>query len=202
MKELDVVLNEEKLREYNALIKIIKETVKKEDFARICLKSQTLREKAGYEGNLSEDEINPYIKEYLDKLVYDEHNKRVEEAKANKDTKQLQLLSNRIMDMAGYIKDGNYAKSGKINKYAKSFVDRTLIDKELTKLYKAISNNDFDGVDAVYRRIYQMTSYSKNQPFGIVNDCAQGFVDSRIDKFIEKGIHIPEQKSLEPRYEI
>ncbi len=201
MEKRNVVLNEEKLKEYNALIKIIKETVGKEDFAKICLNSKTLRERAGYEGDLTEDEINPYVREYLDKLAYDEHNKEVEEAKKLNDKNRLQLLSNKIMDMAGYVKDGSYAKSGRINKYAKSFVDRTLIDRELSKLYKAVDSNDLDTVDEVYRRIYQMSSYGENQPFGVVNECAQGFVDSRIDRYIQKGIHVPEQK-IDQRYAI
>ena len=192
MEKRNVVLNEEKLKEYNALIKIIKETVGKEDFAKICLNSKTLRERAGYEGDLTEDEINPYVREYLDKLAYDEHNKEVEEAKKLNDKNRLQLLSNKIMDMAGYVKDGSYAKS---------FVDRTLIDRELSKLYKAVDSNDLDTVDEVYRRIYQMSSYGENQPFGVVNECAQGFVDSRIDRYIQKGIHVPEQK-IDQRYAI
>ena len=80
-------------------------------------------------------------------------------------------------------------------------MDRTLIDRELSKLYKAVDSNDLDTVDEVYRRIYQMSSYGENQPFGVVNECAQGFVDSRIDRYIQKGIHVPEQK-IDQRYAI
>ena len=36
-----------------------------------------------------------------------------------------------------------------------------------------------------------MTSYSSNPPYGVVNECAQGFVDSHIEEYRKKGIHIP-----------
>ena len=201
MEKREVIVNEEKLREYNAVIKVIKDTVGKEDIAKICLGNSTLREMAGYTDNYDENVYNPYVKDFLDKLSYDEHNKKVEEAKSQNDTQRLQMLSNEVMNMAGYINNGNN-NSRNINKYAKSFVDRTLIDRELNKLYKAISQKDQDGIDVAYRRIYQMSAYSSNQPFGVVNDCAQGFVESRIEKYKQKGIHIPHQIRENEQYAI
>ena len=188
MEKREVIVNEEKLREYKEIMKVVKETVGKEDLARVCLGNSTLRELAGYtqDGNI---QYNPYIKDFLDKLSYDEHNKKVEEAKSTNDTETLQKLSNEVMGMAGYIKTESGANS--VNKYAKSFVDRTLIGRELKKLYKAVKQENQEGIDEVYRRIYQMTSYSSNPPYGVVNECAQGFVDSHIEEYRKKGIHIP-----------
>lgn len=200
MEEKKVVINEEKLREYNAVIKVIRDTVGKEDIAKICLVNSTLREMAGYTGDCDENRFNPYVRDFLDKLSYDEHNRKVEEAKAKNDTQRLQRLSNEVMSMAGYVRDDNSVRS--VNKYAKSFVDRTLIDRELNKLYKAISQENQEGIDAAYRRIYQMSSYSNNQPFGVVNEFAQGFVESRIEQYKQKGIHIPKQVKENEQYAI
>ena len=139
MEKREVIVNEEKLREYKEIMKVVKETVGKEDLARVCLGNSTLRELAGYtqDGNI---QYNPYIKDFLDKLSYDEHNKKVEEAKSTNDTETLQKLSNEVMGMAGYIKTESGANS--VNKYAKSFVDRTLIGRELKKLYKAVKQEN------------------------------------------------------------
>lgn len=202
MKKEKVVINEEKLREYNAIMKIIKETVGKENLAKICLENETLREMAGYSQS-SEGLYNPYVRDFLDKLSYDEHSKKVEEAKSNNDTQRLQVLSNEVMEMAGYIrKNEDNSSERSINKYAKSFVDRTLIDRELKKLYQAVSKNNEEGIDSAYRRIYQMSAYSSNQPYGVVNECAQGFVESHIEKYKEKGIHIPSQIKENEQYAI
>lgn len=201
MERTKVVINEEKLREFNAVKKVIKETVGKEDLARICLENRTLRTMAGYTDSYDENEYNPYVKDYLDKLSYDEHNKKVEKAKANNDSEKLQKLSDEVMAMAGYIKGNNFNERS-VNKYAKSFVDRTLIDRELKRLYKAMRQENQEGINEVYRRIYQMSSYSKEQPFGVVNECAQGFVESRIDRYKEIGIHIPQQVKVNEQYAI
>ena len=123
MEKREVIVNEEKLREYKEIMKVVKETVGKEDLARVCLGNSTLRELAGYtqDGNI---QYNPYIKDFLDKLSYDEHNKKVEEAKSTNDTETLQKLSNEVMGMAGYIKTESGANS--VNKYAKSLSEPTI----------------------------------------------------------------------------
>ncbi len=188
-----VVVNEEKLKEYKAVIEVIRETVGNSEMADICLRNNTLREMAGYTNNFDENKYNPYVRDYLDKLSYDEHNRKVKEAKLSNDNKKLQSLSDEVMSMAGY------TGKGQINKYAKSFVDRTFVNKEINKLYRAVSQNDKDTIDAVYKRIYQMSAYSEENPYGVVNEYAQNFVDSRIEDFEERGIHISND-SREQRY--
>lgn len=186
------VIDQEKAYEYSELMKIIRDTVTTNNLARVCLNNYTLKTIAGYTPDSNDSNYNPYIKSYIDKLVYDEHNKKVEQAKKDGDKQELSRLSNKVMDMAGYLKDGRYSKMGKINEYAKSFVDRTLLKRETDRLYSAIENGDTQEADNAYRRIYQMSSYSQNRPYGVVNEYAQTFVDSRIDKYIQKGIHIPQ----------
>ena len=80
MEKKDVVLNEENFKEYSALVGVIRDTVEQKDMARICLANRTLRAKAGYDKD-SNIEVNPLMKDFLDKLAYDEHNRKVEEAK-------------------------------------------------------------------------------------------------------------------------
>lgn len=185
------VIDQEKAYEYSELIKIIKDTVTTNNLAKVCLNNYTLKTIAGYTPDSNESNYNPYIKSYIDKLIYDEHNKKVEQAKKDGNKQELSRLSNKVMDMAGYLKDGSYSKMGIINEYAKSFVDRTLLDRELSKLYKAIESGNTEDIDNAYKKIYQMSSYSQNRPYGVVNEYAQTFVDNRIDKYIQKGIHIP-----------
>ena len=127
--------------------------------ARICLANRTLRAKAGYDKD-SNIEVNPLIKDFLDKLSYDEHNRKVEEAKKSPNSKELlRQLSNEAMQMAGYIGDGD------VNTYARSFVDRTLFNKQLNRLYKAKERRDATGIETAYRSIFKMSSYSSEQPF-------------------------------------
>lgn len=190
-----VVINEEKLREYKAVREVIREMGENAEVLSICLKNNTIKELAGYTDNFDEEKYNPYVRDYLDKLSYDEHNKKVKEAKLSNDNKALQSLSDEVMSMAGYT--GN----SQVNRYAKSFVDRTLINKEFNKLYRAKSKNDEDTIDAVYKRIYQMSAYSEENPYGVVNEYAQNFVDSRIEDFEERGIHISND-SREQQYAI
>lgn len=182
-----VVIDEEKLMESKAVISAIREVSMNADtseIASVCLENDTIREIAGYTDNFDENRYNPYVRDYLDKLIYDEHNKKVKEAKQRKDEARLQLLSDEAMEKAGYT--GN----GQVNKYFKSFVDRTLINKEFNKLYRAESQNDKETVNAIYKRIYQMSSYSNKRPYGVVNEYAQNFVDGRIAEFEQRGIHI------------
>ena len=125
MEKKDVVLNEENFKEYSALVGVIRDTVEQKDMARICLANRTLRAKAGYDKD-SNIEVNPLIKDFLDKLAYDEHNRKVEEAKKSPNSKELlRQLSNEAMQMAGYTGEEN------VNAYARSFVDRTLFNKQL-----------------------------------------------------------------------
>ncbi len=182
-----VVIDEEKLIESKAVIGAIREVSMNADtseIASVCLGNDTIREIAGYTDNFDENKYNPYVRDYLDKLIYDEHNKKVKEAKQRKDEARLQLLSDEAMEKAGYT--GN----SQVNKYFKSFVDRTLINKEFNKLYRAESQNDKETVNAIYKRIYQMSSYSNKKPYGVVNEYAQNFVDGRIAEFEQRGIHI------------
>ena len=88
MEKKDVVLNEENFKEYSALVGVIRDTVEQKDMARICLANRTLRAKAGYDKD-SNIEVNPLIKDFLDKLAYDEHNRKVEEAKKSPNSKEL-----------------------------------------------------------------------------------------------------------------
>lgn len=182
-----VVINEEKLIQSKAVIGAIREVSMKADtseIASVCLGNDTIREIAGYTDNFDENKYNPYVRDYLDKLIYDEHNKKVKEAKQTKDDARLQILSDEAMEKAGY------TGSSQVNKYFKSFVDRTLINKEFNKLYKAENQNNREIIDAIYKRIYQMSSYSDKRPYGVVNEYAQNFVDNRIEEFEERGIHI------------
>lgn len=194
MERKNVELNEAKYREYMAIREVIKDTIGDEDYTNVCLNNNTLNTMAGYTDASSESNYNPYVKDFIDKLTYDEHNRKVEYAKAQGNKDELKRLSDIVMNMAGY--NGQKDKR-KINGYAKSFVDRKFVSRELSRLYKAIEQNDEEGVDLAYKRIYNMSSYSDAQPFNVVNDCAQGFVELRLDKFIEKGIHVPQPKIKE-----
>ncbi len=198
MERKNVELNEAKYREYMAIREVIKDTIGNEDYTNVCLKNNTLNTMAGYTDASSESNYNPYVKDFIDKLTYDEHNRKVEYAKAQGNKDELKRLSDIVMDMAGYNGQKNKRR---INGYAKSFVDRKFVSRELSKLYKAMEQNDEQGVALAYKRIYNMSSYSNTQPFNVVNDCAQGFVDLRLDEFIERGIHIPEVKVKEQNIE-
>ena len=196
MMNKDVVLNEENVREYSALVGIIKDTVDEKDMARVCLTNRTLRAKAGYDKD-SNIEINPLVKDFLDKLSYDEHNRKVEEAKKAQNSKELlNVLSNEAMQMAGYTGENM------VNPYAKSFVDRTLLNREMNKLYKAKARKDAAGVEEAYRRIFKMTDYSSNKPFGITNQYAQSFVDMNKDVYKRIGISIPTKREYTEGYAI
>ncbi|MBO5477326.1 MAG: hypothetical protein J6A15_06210 [Clostridia bacterium] len=189
--ENEKAVDEQKMREYLGVLDVIKDTVKVENKAKVCLKNHMLRTLAGYTSESTEDNFNVYIKDYMDKLSYDEHNRKVTEAKKDNDNARLQQLSNEVMGMAGYINNEQQTSNRRVNRYAKSFVDRTLLDRKFVKLYGAIESGEEATINQAYREIYSMTSYSKNQPYGVVNDYAQTFVDSEIDKFIERGIHVP-----------
>ena len=196
MMKKDVVLNEENFKEYSALVGVIRDTVEQKDMARICLANRTLRAKAGYDKD-SNIEVNPLIKDFLDKLAYDEHNRKVEEAKKSPNSKELlRQLSNEAMQMAGYTGEEN------VNAYARSFVDRTLFNKQLNRLYKAKERRDATGIEAAYRSIFKMSSYSSEQPFGIVNECAQNFVDMNEAVYGRIGIRIPKQQEYTEGYAI
>ena len=192
------VIDAQKAYECSELLKIIKETVSADSLARICLNNYTLKTIAGYTPDSNDDNYNPYIKSYIDKLVYDEHNKDVEKAKEAGDKEKLKILSTKVMDMAGYLKDGEYSRAGRVNQYAKSFVDRTLLDRQVNRLYKAVESGNKEELDSAYRKIYQMSSYSNDKPYGVVNEYAQTFVDNRIEKYIQMGIHTPKEYS-EPK---
>lgn len=181
-------INEEKMYEYIELMKVVKENISPNIFAKVCLNNNTLRTLAGYTKDSNQDNFNEYVKKFLDKLAYDEHNKKVQIAKKENNNEELKRLSREVMGMAGYI---NGEDEKPINEYAKSFVDRTLLDKQLSRLYKAMEAGDTQVVDEVYKKIYTMTSYSDNRPYGVVNEYAQSFVDARMDKYIKKGIHTP-----------
>ena len=75
-----VVIDEEKLIESKAVIGAIREVSMNADtseIASVCLENDTIREIAGYTDNFDENKYNPYVRDYLDKLIYDEHNKKV-----------------------------------------------------------------------------------------------------------------------------
>ena len=192
------VIDAQKAYECSELLKIIKETVSADSLARICLNNYTLKTIAGYTPDSNDENYNPYIKSYIDKLVYDEHNKDVKKAKEVGDKEELKRLSTKIMDMAGYLKDGEYSRAGRVNQYAKSFVDRTLLDRQVNRLYKAVESGNKEELDSAYRKIYQMSSYSNDKPYGVVNEYAQTFVDNRIEKYIQMGIHTPKE-DIEPK---
>lgn len=195
--ENEKVVDEQKMREYLGVLDVIKETVTVENKAKVCLGNHALRTLAGYTSDSTEDNFNVYIKDYVDKMSYDEHTKKVDQAKKDNDTTRLQQLSNEVMGMAGYINDGQQTSDRKVNRYAKSFVDRTLLDRKFAKLYKAMEKGEESTVNQTYREIYSMTSYSQNKPYGVVNEYAQTFVDSEIDRFVAIGIHTP--KVIEDR---
>lgn len=178
-------IDAEKMYEYSELLKVIRQTVPTKNIARVCLKNPTLREMAGYSN--SKENFNPYIKKFMDKLVYDEHNKKVDIAKKMHNNRELKKLSNEVMQMAGYI--NNDGKSS-VNEYAKSFVDRKMLDRQLSKLYKAVRSGDSESVRETYAKIYQMSEYGKDRPYGVINEYAQSFVDSRKEKFEKLGLHI------------
>ena len=100
------------------------------------------------------------------------------------------------MQMAGYTGEEN------VNAYARSFVDRTLFNKQLNRLYKAKERRDATGIEAAYRSIFKMSSYSSEQPFGIVNECAQNFVDMNEAVYGRIGIRIPKQQEYTEGYAI
>lgn len=175
-----------KIYEYQEILKVLRETLSNDDSADIRLNSPTLRTMSGYTEQSNQKNFNPQVKKYLDKLAFD-----IEKEKAKDDEEAIEGISEEIMDMAGYIKDSQIYKSGRINEYAKSFVDRKLVEGKFDRLYDAIKDNDEDTIKKMYEDIYNMTSYSKKRPFGVVNQYAQTFVDVRINEFIERGIHNP-----------
>ena len=135
---------------------------------------------------------NSHIKRYIDKCFYDDHNRQVAEAKAKRDEKELQFLSNRAMRFAGYIGDET-----EVNEYLKSFVDRTFLDREINKLYKAKERNNQEEVYEIYKRIYDMSSSETNKPFYVENEYAKGFVQIHIDEYKRMEICLPEEKFIE-----
>ena len=102
MERKNVELNEAKYREYMAIREVIKDTIGNEDYTNVCLKNNTLNTMAGYTDASSESNYNPYVKDFIDKLSYDEHNRKVEYAKAQGNKDELKRLSDIVMDMAGY----------------------------------------------------------------------------------------------------
>lgn len=187
----DKKVDEQKMREYLVVLDVIKETVNGDNRASVCLNNHMLQTLAGYTQDSTDDNFNMYVKDYMDKMSYDEHNKKVSEAKKANNTERLQRLSNEVMGMAGYINNGQQSSNRRVNEYAKSFVDRTLLDRKFAKLYKAMEKGEEATIDRVYREIYNMTSYSDNRAYGVVNNYAQTFVDSELQNFITRGIHMP-----------
>lgn len=174
----------EKQAEYFEVSKIIKETVEEKDRNKAYLNSHILRTLAGYTEQSTDENFNPYVKRTIDKLMYDEHNQKVQEAKDRKDKEELKRLSKRAMQEAGYITE-DYNQ--KINPYFRSFVDRTFFDRKISQLYNAKRDKVNTDIDQAYLDIFNMTSYSQNRPYGVVNQYAQTFVDNSIDIYIEKG---------------
>lgn len=201
MENKKVVKNEVKFNEYKAVLQIIKETIGDESPVRFFMRSEMLKKLAGYSEEYDEEQYNPYIRDYLDKALYDEHCKEVEEAKSANDKEALQALSDKVMKMAGYIRDESFEQRN-INTYAKSFVDRQLIKNYLDKACKSESQNDMEGMKDAYSRIYKMSSYSSSQPYGVVNDYAQGFVEAKRAKYKELGISIPQKQEITEQYAI
>lgn len=181
-----VRLDENKMYEYTELLKVIRETVPEERIEEVCLNSQTLKTLAGYTEQSTDENFNEYIKNYVDKLSYDKHNRKVEIAKKNKDQEELKRLSDEAMEMAGY----KGCPKKLINSFTKSFVDRTLLEKEKKRMYKALQAEDAKAVEEAYRRIFDMSSYSDNPTYCVTNEYADTFVDNGIDKFIRIGINI------------
>ncbi len=187
MEERNVAKNEEKYIEYQAIRSVIKDTIKDGNYSSACLTNNTLNTLAGYTDKSTKENYNPFVRDFIDKLMYDEHNSKVKAAKEKNDTEELARLSNRVMSMAGY----GVHDPKKINKYAKSFVDRKFFNKPLSRYQKAVAISDEDAIKESYKKIYAMTSYSDQQPFGVVNEYAQSFVDTRLDEYIKLGIHTP-----------
>lgn len=201
MENKKVAKNEAKFDEYRAILEVIKETIGDENPSKYFMRSETLKRLAGYSEEYDEEQYNPYIKNYLDKALYDEHCKEVEEARSANDKEALQALSDKVMKMAGYIRDEGFEQRN-VNIYAKSFVDRQLIKNYLDKACKSESQNDIDGMKDAYFRIYKMSSYSSAQPYGVVNDYAQGFVEAKRAKYKELGISIPRKQEITEQYAI
>jgi len=185
-------INEDKFNEYKNIRGVIREVAVDNNISNVCLNNHTLKTLAGYTEESTEENFNEYVKSYIDKLSYDSHRLRVEDAQEQQNAEALKKLTTEVMDMAGYIKDGKYAQNNVVNQFAKSFVDRIFFEKEMDSLYKAIDENSKDDINEAYRRIYERTNYSETKPYGVVNDYAQSFVDGRINTFIRKKIHQPE----------
>lgn len=183
MKKLNNV-DARKVYEYKEILGVLRETLSKNDPIEIRLNNPTLRTMAGYTEESNEENYNPLIERYMAKLAFDDERK-----KASQDKDAVHGITEEMLDMAGYIKGSPIEVSGKINEFAKSYVDRKLMQGKYDKLYLAIEQQDKEAIDKVYREIYKMTSYSEEKPFGVVNEFAQNFVDSRIDEYVKKGIH-------------
>ena len=179
MKKLNNV-DATKFYEYKEILEVLRETVSESDPVEIRLNNTTLRTLAGYTEKSNEYNFNPLVKNYLDKLAFD-----VQKKKSAQDKEAVHGITEEMLEMAGYIKNSDT----EVNKYAKSFVDRNLMQGKLDRLFIAKQQKDSNAIDRVYRDIYKMTSYSEEKPFGVVNEYAQSFVDSRINEFINKGIH-------------
>lgn len=184
MKKLNNV-DARKFYEYKEILEVLRETLSENDPVEIRLNNPTLRTLAGYTEESNEQNFNPLVKNFMDKLAFD-----VQKEKASQDKNAVNGITEEMLEMAGYVKDNEMAVSGRVNEYAKSFVDRSLMQGKLDRLFLAIQHQDSDTIDRVYRDIYKMTSYSEEKPFGVVNEYAQSFVDSRINEFVKKGIHI------------
>lgn len=182
-------LEQSKVFEYREILGVLREVLSEDDSEQYRLNNPTLNTMAGYTQGSNKENFNPLVKKYIDKLAFD-----VEKEKASKDKDAVHGISEEMLDMAGYIKDSDVISSGRVNEYAKSFVDRSLLQGKLDRLFLAMQNQDTQTVDKIYRDIYKMTSYSEEKPFGVVNEYAQNFVDLRIDEYVKKGIHTPNIK--------
>ena len=69
--------------------------------------------------------INPYFKDYMDKIEFEEHMKKVAEAKRRGDKKMLKVLSSEMIDKSGYgLYLSNEVKIQPINLYFKEYMDK------------------------------------------------------------------------------
>lgn len=190
MENINVVINEANMEanELKQLIEFVDKNVGIEKREKIFIKSKSLNERA---------KKNPDLKKYIDKCLYDDHNRQVADAKSRRDEKELQALSNKAMKFAGYVDS-----ESEVNEFFKSFVDRTFLDREMNKLYKAKEQNNQEKIYEVYKRIYEMASSETNKPFYVENEFAKGFVQVHIDEYRKMKIELPEQTREEEQYAI
>lgn len=168
-----------KLNEYSTFLEYVRNyalenNISIEEARKISLQSDLVRRYAGYGEDSTEENYNDLFRNYYDKQIFDEHNAKVLKARKEDDKEELRRLSQAVSEMARY------------NKYAKSFVDRKLFERQFKKLFSATDVGNVEKARDVYGNIVDMTA----EQSGEVNQYAQSYVDNGLDRLARTRLEI------------